>query len=130
MVQILLVIDDPLVRDQILVGTRHVRGVKTEAVEETSALEWIRQGSVDCVFLEHNAAQDPSMERLREFRELGPEVEFVIVSDARTAKQLQKERGDSGIDTVIATPLTADAFFRLVGRLVPRLKRKKQRLGA
>ncbi|MFG0305196.1 MAG: hypothetical protein ACF8Q5_03160, partial [Phycisphaerales bacterium JB040] len=81
-------------------------------------------------FLAFDHQKDPSYDRIREFQELGPEVELVVVTDSRSAKHLQKDRGERGAEAVLTTPITADSFFRLLGRLAPRMKRKKQRMTA
>lgn len=120
--RVILIAEDPLLRDQLLVGFEHCPGVRVEVLEKGTAFERVRSGDVDVVFIECTARR--SWEDVaREIPEIDGSVEIVLIHDPRLGRKALKEKKDLDVHNFLASPIEADAFYRLMGRMRTRMRR-------
>jgi DNA-binding NarL/FixJ family response regulator len=121
-VDVLLIVQDPLVRDMIAIGLENVPGTAVVAASGPSAIDRARNKKFDVVFVGHDphekeAAEENALELIARLREFEKEAEAVIVSDARWMKVLTEKRDRIAPCAFLSTPIKPNEFFRLAVRL-------------
>ena len=114
---ILLVENDPLIRDQIKVGLKQFPEFHVTTGEGYAALNELRQRNYDVVFLgvEGRGARD--LKLLEHMRSLDPTTELIVVTSDRQTRDMQRDKVRFGISAFLSTPIDASDFFRMIGRM-------------
>lgn len=120
--EILLVERDHLVRDQVKVGLQQFQEFVVRWGEGYSAINEVRQRSYDCAFIGIDGRKGEGLRLLEHLRSFDRTIEVVVLTSARTARDLAKEKTRLNIHSFIHTPLDAKEFFRFMGRFRERLQ--------
>jgi DNA-binding NarL/FixJ family response regulator len=131
-VDVLLIVQDPLVRDMIAIGFENVPETEVVAAAGPTAVDRARNKKFDVVFMGHDPREKENSEGNAEdviarLREIDKEAEAVVVTDARSAKTLGEKRDKLGPCSFLRTPIQPNEFFRLAVRL---RSRRSQAAGA
>jgi len=121
-VDVLLIVQDPLVRDMIAVGLENVPGTAVVVSSGPGAVDRARLKKFDVIFVSHEpketgAVEENAPELIARLREFDRESEVVIVTDGRWAKVLAEKRDRFGACAFLRTPIQPNEFFRLAVRL-------------
>jgi DNA-binding response OmpR family regulator len=125
--EILLVESDRLVRDQVKVGLQQFPEFHVTWGEGYAAVNELRQRHFDCIFLGIDGRGPDNVRLLKHLRSFDRTTEAVIICSPRTAKDLGGEKSRMNITAFLATPVSANEFFKLVARL---RARKQEATGA
>ncbi len=117
----LVLIEDPAIRDTVLVGLRNVPDVHAESPAGFPDVDRARRRSYDAIFIDHEPNRGGSVARLVRLRELVPDADIVVVAEERAARMLAPERTRIGITAFLSLPVDVGEFFRLAVQLRKRL---------
>ncbi|MCC6672872.1 MAG: response regulator [Planctomycetes bacterium] len=114
---ILLIERDHLVRDQVKVGLQQFPEFTVACGEGYAAVNELRQKHFDCVFLGVNTEDKEGLKLLKHLRSFERSVEVVVMTSARNAKDMARDKSKMNIGSFLTTPIEAPEFFRLVSRM-------------
>ncbi|MDP6930895.1 MAG: response regulator [Planctomycetota bacterium] len=115
--EILLVAEDRLVRDQVKVGLQQFPEFSVTTGEGYAAINEARQREFDCVFLGVDFAGTDGFRLLEHIRSFDAEVYVVAITSRDRIRELQAEKSRLNLTAILGTPIDASEFFRLVGML-------------
>lgn len=115
--EILLITSDTLLRDQIKVGLQQFPEFRVTCGENFSGVNMLRSAAFDHVFLELGNTPQDSLTLLKHLRSFDRETDAVALADARTIKDLGREKQRYGLTAFLHSPLDPNEFFKLVARI-------------
>ncbi|MEC8252057.1 MAG: hypothetical protein VYA51_11630 [Planctomycetota bacterium] len=124
---VLLVVDDPLLRDLVKVGLEQFDGVRVTAGRGAAGVALARCRPYDCVFIGVEASAQRGAELLQQLRAFEQEAALFLLADARVAKELGRERSKFDVHTVVGTPLQAKDLFSSFARFLERRASSRER---
>ena len=124
--EILLVEKDNLVRDQVKVGLQQFPEFTVTCGEGYAAINEVRQRHFDCIFIGVDPRNADGMRLLKHLRGFDRTTEVVAITASKNLKDLANEKSRLNIAATVATPVVANEFFRLVGRLRARRLESEQ----
>ncbi|MBL8694055.1 MAG: hypothetical protein JNJ88_08155 [Planctomycetes bacterium] len=113
----LVLIEEPSIRDLVLVGLRNVPGIHAESPSGFPDVDRAKRRSYDAIFLDHEPNRGGAVERLERLREIAPQAEIVVVAEERVARLLANERARLRLAGFLTLPVDVSEFFRLATRL-------------
>ena len=123
----LLVVEDPLLRDLVKVGLEQFDGVRVTAGRGLAGVALARCRSYDCVFVGVEAAAQRGAELLKHLRAFEQEAALFLLADSRVAKELGRERSKYDVHAVVGTPLRANDLFSSFARFLERRSSSRER---
>ena len=114
--EILLVENDHLIRDQIKVGLQQFPEFHVTCGEGYSALNEARQKTFSCIFLGIGAKDKDGLGLIEHLRSFDRSTEVVVVTTHRQARDMAQEKSRNNISAFVHTPLDVTDFFRFIGR--------------
>ncbi len=118
---VLLIESDKIVRDQIKVGLECIQEITVEIADGFSAVNRARQASFDYIMIGHDPDQQDGLTEVHNLREFDLETSVILITPARQAKNLSKERTRLNIYSCLNRPINERDFFRLVTRMRERV---------
>lgn len=123
----LLIVKDPLVRDQVKVGLAQFSEFTVTVGIGYEGLNELRLKPFDCVFLGVDPRDKETMRWLQHLRSFDKTTELVVLADGRQIKELAAVKSRWDIHSFLQTPVAVKEFFAFVGRF---LERRSDRHGA
>jgi hypothetical protein len=121
----LVLIEDPFVRDMIVVGLRNIPGCRAESPSGIPDVGRAKRRAFDTVFIDHDPNRGSSVGRLNKLREIAPTAEIVVVAEERVVKSLSGERARLNLSAFVELPINVREFFKLGVRLRRRSDSRK-----
>lgn len=125
----LLVVEDPLLRDQLRAGFAACPGVRAVPVSLRRAIELLERGEessasrFDWIWMEMGGEKDSSLKKIRERNR---DVPVMILGGESFWKHLTSRKEDWKIGGFLKLPLDPKDFFRAVGRLRNRVSAQEK----
>lgn len=118
--EVLLIEQDPLIRDQVKVGLQQFPEFTVTVGDGYQGVSELRSKTFDCVFLGVDPRDKESMLLLQHMRSFDQTTELVALADSRSVKDLSAVKGKYNIHSLLQTPLDVHEFFSFVGRFLER----------
>ena len=122
----LLIVKDPLVRDQVKVGLMQFPEFAVTVGTGYEGLNELRLKTFDCVFLGVDPRDKETVRWLQHMRSFDKTTELIVLTGGHQIKELSAEKGRYDIHSFLQTPLAVKEFFAFVGRFLERRAGKQQ----
>lgn len=116
----LLIVKDPLVRDQVKVGLMQFHEFAVTVGTGYEGLNELRLKTFDCVFLGVDPRDKETVRWLHHLRSFDKTTELIVLTGGHQMKELNAEKGKYNIHSFLQTPLAVKEFFSFVGRFLER----------
>jgi DNA-binding NtrC family response regulator len=121
----LLIVKDPLVRDQVKVGITQFPEFAVTVGTGYEGLNELRLKTFDCVFLGVDPRDKETMRWLQHMRSFDKTTELIVLTGGHQMKELSAEKSRYDIHSFLQTPLAVKEFFAFVGRFLERRASKQ-----
>ena len=116
--EIYVVERNKLVRDRVVVGLQQFPEFTVTCGTGYAAIEEIRQRDHEVVFLGvHDLGNSEGMQLLERLRDIGRPIDIVVTTEESLVRDLAKQKAKYNISALLAAPIDATEFFRVVARL-------------
>lgn len=116
--EVLLVVKDPLVRDQVKVGLQQFHEFVVTVGKGFAGINELRSKTFDCVFLGVDPKDKDSLKLLYHMRSFDKSTELVVLCG--NVKDMSADKGKYDIHSFLQTPLDVKEFFGFLGRFLER----------
>jgi len=108
------------VRDHVKVGLQQFPDFHVTVGVGYQGINELRSQDFDCVFLGVDWRDQESMRLLKHLRSVNKEVELVVMTPPRNAKDMAKAKAQNDIHSLLSTPIDPKELFDFVGRFLAR----------
>ena len=124
---VLLVVEDPLLRDLVKVGLEQFDGVRVTAGRGHGGVALARCQRYDCVFVGLGSAGPSGVELLQHLRSFEQEAALFVLAGAAASKDFGREKAKYDVHALVATPLEAKVLFAQFSRFLERRAASRER---
>ena len=118
--EVLLVVKDPLVRDQVKVGLQQFHEFVVTVGKGFAGLNELRSKTFDCVFLAVDPKDKDSLKLLHHMRSFDKSTELVVLVDSKSVKDMSADKAKHDIHSFLQVPIDVKEFFGFLGRFLER----------
>lgn len=116
----LLVVKDPLIRDQVKVGLQQFDEFHVTVGHGRTGISEARGRMFDCVFLGVDPREKETVRLLQHLRSFDQSSELFVLTDPLNIKDMAVDKSKYDIHSFVQTPLQPKEFFGLLGRFLER----------
>ncbi len=118
--EVLLVENDPLVRDQVKVGLQQSPEFHVTVGSGHAGINEVRGRHFDCVFLGVDPRVKETVKLLHHLRSFDTTTELFVLTSPRSMRDMSVDKSKYNIHSFVQTPIDVRELFGLLGRFLER----------
>ncbi len=123
--EVLLVVKDPLIRDQVKVGLQQFEEFHVTVGIGHAGVSEARGKVFDCVFIAADPREKDTVKLLQHLRSFDRTTELFVLTAPRNVKDMVGQKSKYDIHSFVHTPIVVKDFFGLLGRFMERRTERK-----
>jgi len=118
--EVLLVVKDPLIRDQVKVALQQFPDFQVTVGTGFAGINELRGRTFDCLFLGVDPHQKDTVKLLHHLRSFDTTTELFVLTAPGNIKDMAVDKSKYNVHSFVQTPLVVRELFGLLGRFLER----------